>query len=93
MEKVEKARFDTKLPKEQKEFFEYAAQIGGFRTLTEFVIFSAQEHAMRIVEERNRILASEKDREIFFEALVNPPVPNEALKKAAAEYSGTVHSL
>ncbi|MBX2929365.1 MAG: DUF1778 domain-containing protein [Saprospiraceae bacterium] len=86
MKKVEKLRLYTKLPKEQKEFFEYAAQLGGFRTLTEFMLFSAQEQAKRIVEEHHRILASERDREVFFEALMNPPTPNETLKKTAAEY-------
>ena len=36
--KQEKARFDARLPKEQKQFFEKAALIGGYRNLTDFVI-------------------------------------------------------
>ena len=57
MKASERARFDTKLPIEQKERFEYAAQIGGFRTLTEFIIFSAQQQANLIIEKNNSILA------------------------------------
>jgi uncharacterized protein (DUF1778 family) len=34
----EKARFDAKIPKAQKQLFEYAASLGGFRTLTDFII-------------------------------------------------------
>ena len=50
MRTIEKARFDTRLPKEQKDFFEFAANLGGFRTLTEFVIVSVQEKAKEIVD-------------------------------------------
>ncbi len=33
-----------------------------------------------------QILASKRDQEIFFDALMNPPKPNEALKKAMKQY-------
>lgn len=89
MRTVEKTRFDTRLPKEQKEFFEYAASLGGFRTLTEFVISSAQKQAKKIVEDHNKILASKKDQEIFFNALMNPEKPNENLKNAMTKYKET----
>lgn len=42
------ARFDTRLPKDQKEFFEYASSLGGYRTLTEFVIVSLQAKLMKL---------------------------------------------
>jgi uncharacterized protein (DUF1778 family) len=82
----EKARFDAKIPRAQKEFFEYAASIGGYRTLTDFIINAVQEKANVIVREHDTIIASERDREIFFEAFTNPPEPNDKLKKAAAFY-------
>ncbi|MDP1971350.1 MAG: DUF1778 domain-containing protein [Sediminibacterium sp.] len=81
------SRFDTRLSKEQKEFFEYAAQLGGFRTLTEFVIHSTQTHAAQIVEKNQSILQSKKDQAVFFDALMNPPKPNTNLKKAVARYN------
>ena len=90
MKTIEKTRFDTRLPIEQKELFEYAASIGGFRTLTEFIIFSAQQQANLIIERNNSILASKKDQEIFFNALMNPPEPNDRLKKAALLFDKTV---
>lgn len=80
------ARFDTRLSKEQKDFFEYAASLGGFRTLTEFVIFSVQERAQKIVKEHDTLLASKKDKEIFFNALLNSSKPNSKLKEAAKRY-------
>ena len=81
------SRFDTRLSKEQKEFFEYAAQLGGFRTLTEFVIHSTQKHAAQIIEKHQSILQSKKDQAVFFDALMNPPKPNTNLKKAIARYN------
>ena len=40
MRSISQARFDTRLSKKQKELFEYAATVGGFRNLTEFIVFS-----------------------------------------------------
>jgi len=82
----EKARFDAKIPRAQKELFEYAARLGGFRTLTDFIINAVQEKASNIIREHDAILASEKDREIFFDAIVNPAGPNQKLRDAAERY-------
>lgn len=81
-----KARFDTRLSKEQKDFFEKAAILGGYRSLTDFVISAAQKKAKEIIEERERIIASEKDSEIFFDAITNPGKPNKELLSAAKEF-------
>ncbi len=86
MKTLEKSRFDTRLPKEQKEYFEYAASLGGFRTLTDFVVHSAQVHASAIVEKHNTILTTKKDQEIFFNAIMQPPKPNANLKKAKLHF-------
>ena len=90
MEIIEKTRFDTRLSKEQKDFFEYAARLGGFRTLTEFIIFSAQEKANNIITEHNTILGSRKDEELFFEAIMNPPKPNVKLRNAALKFNEAI---
>jgi uncharacterized protein (DUF1778 family) len=86
MNKVKTARFDTRWPEEQKDFFERAAVLGGYRTLSEFVYATLQEKAQKIVKEKSEILASERDRQIFFDAILNPTQPNAALKAAAEEY-------
>ena len=81
------ARFDTRLPKEQKEFFEYAANLGGYRTLTEFVIMSVQSKADEIVEKHRSIISSKRDQKVFFEAIMNPPAPGKRLSAAARKYN------
>lgn len=86
----EQARFDARLPKEQKQFFERAAYLGGFRNLTDFVIIAAQEKAKKIIKEKEQIIASEKDGQIFFDAITKPGKPSETLKKALDDYNAFV---
>ena len=81
-----KARFDTRLSKEQKDFFERAAILGGYRSLTDFVILTVQNKAKEIIAERDRVIASKKDSEIFFNAIANPNKPNKELLSAAKEF-------
>jgi len=85
--KQEKARFDTRLPKEQKLFFERAALLGGYRNLTDFMILTVQKRAKEIIKEREQIIASKKDKEIFFNAITSPGKPNKNLLSAAKEYN------
>ena len=92
MKTKEKSRFDTRIPKDQKEYFEHAASLGGFRTLTEFVVHSVKQEADKIIERHNSILSSKRDQEIFFKALINPPKPNERLKKAAIRFNKEIVS-
>ncbi|MDR1524257.1 MAG: DUF1778 domain-containing protein [Tannerella sp.] len=80
-------RFDTRLPMEQKLFFEKAAQIGGYRNLTDFIISTAMEKAKSIVEENGQIIASQRDSEMFFNAIMQQIEPNQDLKEAVTEYN------
>ena len=82
----EQARFDTRLPKVQKQFFEKAAALGGYRNLTDFIVQTVQEKAKEIIQERERIIASEQDCEIFFNEITKPKDPNKSLLRAADKY-------
>ncbi len=88
--KQEQARFDARLPKEQKQFFEKAASLAGYRNLTDFVIVTVQNRAKEIIEENEQIIVSRKDSEIFFNAITNPVKPNKELLSAAKEYKSVV---
>lgn len=88
--KQHNARFDTRLTLEQKQFFERAAILGGYRSLTDFVILTVQNKAKEIVSEQEQIIASQHDKEIFFDSLINPPSPNNALQSAKNRYNNLV---
>ncbi len=81
------ARFDTRLTMEQKVLFEKAAQLGGYRNLTDFVIMTVQEKAKEIIAEKERVLASKEDSKIFFDAILNPESPNEELLQATDAFN------
>jgi hypothetical protein len=47
---------------------------------------SSKESVFSDIVEENPILASEKDAEVFFNTIDNPPAPNEALVEAVEQY-------
>jgi uncharacterized protein (DUF1778 family) len=79
-------RVDTHLSVEQKTHFEKAAQLGGYRNLTEFIISAGMEKARKILSENEQIIVSQRDNEIFFEAVFQQVYPNITLVEAANEY-------
>lgn len=89
--KERKTRFDARIPETQKALFEKAAGLAGYRTLTDFLISSAQEKASAIIEQHNALLASQKDQEIFFDNIINPPKPNKYLKQAFENYQKVIN--
>ncbi len=92
MKTIEGARSELRLSKEKKTFFEEIATLGGFKSLSDFVLHSADQQANKIAEEQKKILASEKDRRMFFNALMKPPKANLALKKAFKRYNDALVS-
>ena len=81
------ARIEARVSSEQKRFFERAAEVEGV-TLTDFVVASMNRAASEALQNRNRIALSLRDQSVFIDALMNPPVPNEALRRAAKRYIG-----
>lgn len=87
MKTTQTARLDLRLSKKQKDYFEQVAELGGFKTLTDFMVHAGEQAARRIEKEKEAILTTKKDWKVFIEAVfVNPPAPNAALKKAARRY-------
>jgi uncharacterized protein (DUF1778 family) len=78
-------RLEARITSAQKDILQRAAEIEG-RSLTDFVVSSAQAAAKRIIHEHESLQLSEKDRRRFIAALLNPPAPNEKLRKAARRY-------
>lgn len=58
--------------------------------VSRFVINNAVAAAERIIEARERVVLPATDWQAFQEALLNPPPPNPALKRAARRYRGLV---
>ena len=60
-----------------------AAEIQG-RTMTDFVVSAVQDAARHAIEQAEVIRLSLADQACFVEALLSPPKPNAALKRAVA---------
>jgi uncharacterized protein (DUF1778 family) len=58
-----------------------AAEIQG-RSLSDFVVAAAREAAERTITETQIIRLSVEDQRIFAEAIINPPEPTPALRRA-----------
>jgi len=78
-------RLEARLSEEQKELFVRAAELQG-RSLTDFVIASAQEAAIETVRTHDALRLSERDRQAFVSALLAPPAPAKTLEQAAQRY-------
>ncbi len=87
IEHERKTRFDARLSKDKKLIIEKAAILGGYRSLSDFVVSTVYERAQMIIQQSETILASQRDSEIFFNALVNSPEPNDALISAVIQYN------
>jgi len=84
-DKSRAARLEARLSVEQKAVLQQAATLSG-RTLSEFVIASAQEAATRVIQEHETIRLSRAEQIAFVTALLDPPAPTERLRQAAAAY-------
>lgn len=79
----EDSRIEFRVSKEDKAFFEYASHLKGFKSFSEFARLAIQKEAQAIVENESIILASKRDKEIFFQALMGKESkPNKALLSA-----------
>jgi uncharacterized protein (DUF1778 family) len=78
-------RLETRLSPEQKALLERAAALEG-RSLTDFVVSSAQAAAAETIQRYELIALTARDSLVFAEALVNPPAPNERLLVAARRH-------
>lgn len=79
-------RIDVRISREQKELIKLASDLSGFKSLTEFVVFCINKEANKIIVENDQILKSIEDKKVFLTAILNPPAPNDSLKKAQLNY-------
>ena len=80
-----KERLEARLTQKQKQYIEHAARIKG-TSVSDFVILSAQDAAVRTIREYEVLTLNERDRKAFANALLNPPAPSARLMAAAKRY-------
>src|SRR3954465_13237140 len=78
-------RFDARLNEEQKLLIQRAADMEG-RTMTDFVLHSAEAAAERTIDIRAMLILTARETEAFANPFLNPPSPGRILRHAAREY-------
>jgi uncharacterized protein (DUF1778 family) len=78
------ARLEARLPTDIHSTLKRAADLEG-RSLTDFVVTAAHEAAKRSIEQAQLLRLSIADQAAFAAALIDPPKPNAALKRAFAK--------
>lgn len=78
-------RFGARLPADVKELLQRAADLTG-RSLTDFVLASAQAAAEETIRQHGVMQLTARDSLALAEALANPPAPNAKLRAAFEEY-------
>ncbi len=84
-ERARSERLEARISREQKELFQRAAEAQG-RTLTDFVIASVHEAAVRAIGEAQAIRLTAEESRRFAEALLEPREPTDDLRAAARRY-------
>ena len=78
-------RFDARLTADQKTLIQRAADLEG-RSMTDFVLQSAEAAAERTIRERGLLILSARETEAFVSALLRPATPGSVLRRAARQY-------
>ena len=84
-------RLEARITPDQKDLFKRAASLRGV-TLTDFVVSSVHEAAVRTLEAVHVIEFGRHDQRAFVDALLNPEPPNQRLLRAARRHHATAAS-
>lgn len=84
-------RLEARISPEALAIVRRAAELQG-RSLSDFVVSAAQEAAQRAIEEAQVLRLAVEDQQALAAALLSPPEPNEALRRAAAAHRRLIAS-
>lgn len=79
------SRIDLRVTAEQKALLEQAASLSGV-SLSAYTLLHLLPQAQQDLERQERLMLSNRDRNLFLSALANPPRLQGKLKSAIANY-------
>lgn len=82
-------RLGFRVDEPTKELVERAAALEG-RSLTDYCLTALSEAARQTISRHETLILSDRDRQAFFDALMNPPEPPERLQRAFEHERGRV---
>lgn len=82
---VKRDRMHLRLDAKAKRTLERAAAYEE-TSVSDFVLANAIAAAERVIGSHEKVTLSARDWDVFYDALISPPEPNEKLKEAARRY-------
>ncbi|WP_045449964.1 type II toxin-antitoxin system TacA family antitoxin [Citrobacter sp. S-77] len=79
MPSLKKQRIDLRLNEDDKHMIEEAAAITN-QPISQFMVSTA---AAEVIDQHRRLLLNKESWNLVMDAITNPPVPNDRLKRAA----------
>lgn len=82
MSALKKQRIDLRLNEDDKHMIEEAAAMTN-QSISQFMVSTASERAAEVIDQHRRLLLNEESWNLIMDAIINPPAPNDRLKRAA----------
>lgn len=79
-------RIELRVSSADKRIFKRAQKLSGDKSFSSFVVRIVKKEAEEIVAKQDRIIVSEKDRQLFFDTVFSNAKPNQNLAAAAKRY-------
>ncbi len=78
-------RVQVRIDADAKRMLKRAAALAN-TSVSAFVVSSALDAAGRLIQERERLVLSDRDWDVFSRAILDPPEPNDAMREAFAAH-------
>lgn len=84
-------RLEARVSSDLKAMFQRAAELRGL-TLTDYVINALVDNSQQVIREHEVLTIAGRNREVFLQALMQPPQPSPKLVAALARYRKIVEN-
>jgi uncharacterized protein (DUF1778 family) len=82
---LKEERLEARVTPEQKQLIARAAALRG-SSVTDFIVASAQQAAAVAIKDFELLTLHDEARDVFVNAILHPPAPNAAARRAAQRY-------
>ncbi|MFJ7174716.1 type II toxin-antitoxin system TacA family antitoxin [Citrobacter freundii] len=79
---LKKQRIDLRLNEDDKNMIEEAAAMTN-QSISQFMVSTASERAAEVINQHRRLILNEESWDLIMDAISNPPLPNDRLKRSA----------
>lgn len=79
-------RIELRVSASDKMIFRRAQKLSGDKSFSGFIVRIVKQQAEEIVSNYDKVIATEKDRQLFFDAVFGNTEPNQNLVEAAKRY-------